>query len=152
MSSGGRKIFSYFFNLFSLLTMYSIDGAWSLNSILAVEIIAIMKEERRGFNEMEALALASLFWRRRRQTNSKIDTRQYLGLRKQVSVSCHRLPFPWADAVWRTLSPSLLLRHGIGVLSVHGVPQYTASPPAYGWMRVRCEPSICTISPVCWLK
>jgi hypothetical protein len=28
------------------------------------EIIAIMDEERRGFDEMEALALASLFWRR----------------------------------------------------------------------------------------
>jgi hypothetical protein len=33
---------------------------------LSREIIAIMDEERRGFDEMEALALASLFWRRRR--------------------------------------------------------------------------------------
>jgi hypothetical protein len=29
-----------------------------------IEIIAIMDEERRGFDEMEALVLASLFWRR----------------------------------------------------------------------------------------
>jgi hypothetical protein len=56
---------------------------------------------------MEALALASLFWRRRRQTNSKIDTRQHLGLRKPVSMSYHRLPFPCADAVWRTLLVSV---------------------------------------------
>nr|AEV45824.1 rough endosperm 3-umu1 gamma isoform [Zea mays] len=47
------------------------------------EIIAIMDEEGRGFDEMEALALASLFWRRTRQPNSKTDTRQHLGLRKQ---------------------------------------------------------------------
>jgi hypothetical protein len=50
----------------------------------ALEIIAIMEEERRGFDEMEALALASIFWRRRRQTNSKMDVRQHLGLRKQI--------------------------------------------------------------------
>jgi hypothetical protein len=71
------------------------------------EIIAIIEEERRGFDEMEALALASLFWRRSRQTNSKIDMRQHLRLPKQVSVSCHRLPFPCADAVWRTLLVSV---------------------------------------------
>jgi hypothetical protein len=59
--------------------------------------------------------LASLFWRRRRQTNSKMDTKQYLGLRKQVLVSCHRLPFPCADAVWRTLLVSV------------------ASPPSRNW-------------------
>jgi hypothetical protein len=45
------------------------------------EIIAIMDEERRGFDEMEALALASLFWRRRRQPNSKTERRQRLKLR-----------------------------------------------------------------------
>jgi hypothetical protein len=45
------------------------------------EIIAIMDEERRGFDEMEALALASLFWRRRRQPNSKTERRQRLELR-----------------------------------------------------------------------
>jgi hypothetical protein len=48
---------------------------------LCDEIIAIMDEERRGFDEMEALALASLFWRRRRQPNSKTERRQRLELR-----------------------------------------------------------------------
>jgi hypothetical protein len=82
------------------------------------EIIVIMEEERRGFDEMGALALASLFWRRTRQTNSKMDTRQHLGLRKPVSMSCHRLPFPCTDAVCVLFSsPSLLLHLGIGVPS-----------------------------------
>jgi hypothetical protein len=80
-----------------------------------VEIIAIMDEESRGFDEMEALALASLFWRRRRQPNSKTETRQHLGLRKQVLVSCPRLPFVCAYAVWRT--------------PLHTV----ASPPSPNW-------------------
>jgi hypothetical protein len=44
-----------------------------------MEIIVIIEEERRGFDEMEALALAYLFWRRRRQINSKMDTRHSLG-------------------------------------------------------------------------
>jgi hypothetical protein len=66
-----------------------------------------MDEERTGFDEIEALTLTSLFWRRRRQTNSKTDTRQHLALRKQVLVSCPRLPFPCADAVWRTLLVSV---------------------------------------------
>jgi hypothetical protein len=90
-------------------------GETPLNSFMLVfrcsaskgrEIIAIIEEERRGFDEMEALALASLVWRRRQQTNSKIDTRQHLELRKQISVSCHRLPFLCADGVWRTLDPT----------------------------------------------
>jgi hypothetical protein len=80
-------------------------------STVGWEIIAIMEEERRGFDEMEALTLASLFWRPSRQTNSKMDTRQHLGLRKQISVSCHRLPLPYVDAV---SSPSLLLRRRRG--------------------------------------
>jgi Leucine-rich repeat (LRR) protein len=44
-----------------------------------------------------------------------MDTRQYLGLRKQVSVSCHRLPSPCADAVSRTVLVSV------------------ASPPSRNW-------------------
>jgi hypothetical protein len=51
---------------------------------------------------MEAMALASLFWRRRRQPNSKTERRQRLELRKQVLVSCPRLPFACADVVWHT--------------------------------------------------
>jgi hypothetical protein len=35
-----------------------------------------MEEERSGFDEMEALALTSLFWRRSRQTLSDMDNRQ----------------------------------------------------------------------------
>nr|CAA25433.1 unnamed protein product [Zea mays] len=71
-----------------------------------------MDEEGRGFDEMEALALASLFWRRTRQPNSKTDTRQLLGLRKQVLVFCPRLPFPCADAVTRTLLVSVAALYG----------------------------------------
>jgi hypothetical protein len=85
------------------------------HSSIKSEIIAIMEEQRRGFDEMEALVLASLFWRRRRQTNSKMDMRQHLGLRKQVSVSCHRLPSPCADVVSRTVLVSV------------------ASPPSRNW-------------------
>jgi hypothetical protein len=73
------------------------------------ETIAIMDEERKGFDEMEALA--SLFWRRSRHTNSKIDTRQHFGLRKQVSMSFHRLPsHAQTSSAVVFLSPSLLLR------------------------------------------
>nr|ABR13341.1 transposase [Zea mays] len=71
-----------------------------------------MDEEGRGFDEMEALALASLFWRRTRQPNSKTDTRQLLGLRKHVLVFCPRLPFPCADAVTRTLLVSVAALYG----------------------------------------
>jgi hypothetical protein len=38
-----------------------------------------MEEERSGFDEMEALALASLFWRRNRQTLPDMDNRQRFG-------------------------------------------------------------------------
>ena len=68
----------------------------------STEIIAIVDEERTGFDEMEAMPLVSLFWRRRRQPNSKTERRQRLELRKQVLVSSLRLPFAYADAVWRT--------------------------------------------------
>jgi hypothetical protein len=54
------------------------------------------------FDETEAMVLASLFWRRKRQPNSKTERRQHLELRKQVLVSCPRLPFACADAVWHT--------------------------------------------------
>jgi hypothetical protein len=63
-----------------------------------------MDEERKGFDEMEALALASLF------TNSKMDTRQHLGLRKQVLVSFHRLLSSCADAVCCSLLVSVATR------------------------------------------
>ena len=35
-----------------------------------------MKHERHGFDEMEALGMASVFWRPTRQTYSKMDTRE----------------------------------------------------------------------------
>jgi hypothetical protein len=37
------------------------------------EIIAIVDEERTGFDEMEAMALVSLFWRRRRLPIAKTE-------------------------------------------------------------------------------
>jgi hypothetical protein len=40
------------------------------------EIIAIIKQEIRGFDKMKALAMASLFWRRSRQTIPDMDNRQ----------------------------------------------------------------------------
>jgi hypothetical protein len=57
------------------------DGEPQRCCCAAKEIIAIMDEERRGFDEMEVLVLASLFWRRRRQPNSKTERRQRLELR-----------------------------------------------------------------------
>jgi hypothetical protein len=75
------------------------------------EIIAIMEEETRGFDEMEALALASLIWRRRRQTNSKMDTRQHLDCvnRYQCPVTVYRSRAQTPSGVLFS-SPSLLLR------------------------------------------
>jgi hypothetical protein len=40
------------------------------------ETIAIIKHHRNGFEELEALPRASLFWRRRQQAITKMDTRQ----------------------------------------------------------------------------
>jgi hypothetical protein len=40
------------------------------------ETIAIIKHQRNGFEELEALPRASLFWRRRQQAITKMDTRQ----------------------------------------------------------------------------
>jgi hypothetical protein len=37
------------------------------------EIIAIIDEERKGFDEMEAMALASMIWRRRGQPIAKTE-------------------------------------------------------------------------------
>lgn len=111
------------------------------------EIIAIIEEERRGFDEIEVLALASLFWRRSQQTNSKIDTRQHLELRKQVSVFFHRLLFPCTDADWVLfLSLSLLLRLGIGVLSgctSLASPSPLAAARRRPWTTPRTTPSPC---------
>lgn len=43
---------------------------------LPMEIIAIMEQERPDFEEMEALAMASIFWRRSWQTCADMDNRQ----------------------------------------------------------------------------
>jgi hypothetical protein len=40
------------------------------------ERIAIMEQEKRGFDEMEALAMACMFWRCSRQTIPDMDNRQ----------------------------------------------------------------------------
>jgi hypothetical protein len=40
------------------------------------ERIAIMEQEKMGFDEMEALAMASMLWRRSRQTIPDMDNRQ----------------------------------------------------------------------------
>jgi hypothetical protein len=110
---------------------------------LKEEIIAIMEEERRGFDEMEALA--SLFWIRRRQTNSKMDTRQYLGLCKQVSVFSHRLPFPCADAVWRISVASPPSRNwsalgvDIGAACRRRGPRHAHGQHRGGQLRAECR-------------
>lgn len=41
--------------------------------LCTAEIIAIVDEERTGFDEMEAMALVSLFWRRRRLPIAKTE-------------------------------------------------------------------------------
>lgn len=46
---------------------------YSLRPRLQGEIIAIVDEERTGFDEMEAMALVSLFWRRRRLPIAKTE-------------------------------------------------------------------------------
>jgi hypothetical protein len=62
-----------------------------------------MEQERRGFDEMEALAMASMFWRRSRHTNSKMDTRHSIGVTQTDIRVLSPLPSLCSDAVWHPL-------------------------------------------------
>ena len=46
---------------------------------VATETIAIIKHQRNGFEELEALPRASLFWRRRQQAITKMENRERFG-------------------------------------------------------------------------
>jgi hypothetical protein len=68
------------------------------------ETIAIIKHQRSGFEELEALPRASLFWRRSQQANTKMDTRQSIGAEQTAITFLSPLPLPSSDGVF--FSPS----------------------------------------------
>jgi hypothetical protein len=70
---------------------------------VSAETIAIMKQQRSGFDKLEALPMASLFWRRSQQTNSKMDTRHSIGAEQTEISLLSPLPSPCSDAVRRRI-------------------------------------------------
>jgi serine/threonine protein phosphatase PrpC len=71
---GGQEV-SHFSSSESVTCLSSINSCMNAyaGGTLGREIIAIIDEERTGFDEMEVMALASLFWRRRRQPIAKTE-------------------------------------------------------------------------------
>jgi hypothetical protein len=68
------------------------------------ETIAIMKQQRSGFDKLEALPRASLFWRRSQLANSKMDTRHSIGAEQTEISLLSLLLSPSSDVVF--FSPS----------------------------------------------
>jgi hypothetical protein len=95
------------------------------------ETIAIMKQQRSGFDKLEALPRASLFWRRSQQTNSKMDTRQSIGAEQTEISLLLPLPSPISDVVFfspsRTdFSPRTALAYPLRVAVVFYCPAVAA--------------------------
>jgi hypothetical protein len=61
-----------------------------------------MKQETVGFDETEALVMASIFWMRRGYTNAKMDMRQSFGAAR----TDFRVPFTITVTVLRRRLPS----------------------------------------------
>lgn len=61
-----------------------------------------MEQDTMGFDVIEALAIASLFWRRSGQTNAKMDMRQLFG----AAPTDFRVPFTITVVVLRRRLPS----------------------------------------------
>lgn len=69
---------------------------------LKFEIIVVMKQDTVSFDEIEVLAMDSIFWRRRGQTNAKMDMRQSFGAAR----TDFRVPFTITVTVLRRRLPS----------------------------------------------
>jgi hypothetical protein len=90
-----------------------------------------MKQQRRGFDKMEALVMASLFWRCSQQTNSKMDTRHSIGAAQTHISLLSPLPSSCSDAVWHRLLLSIADISPSGVVFFSPLAAVSSRRPPY---------------------